>query len=340
MANSTSGPLPRRKVTPSQLPLREQAALVERLQRARGLRPPKSWQQLAVEEGFAQRTLEYFRGSADKVEENTDQRPDAEIAEERARRFIHARATAMPASRRWSWGAREATEGQDGAVGGKWAQTRVDVPEDFIPSPARREITPSQLPLRDQAALFARLHEARGNSPAHSWRYLEVAEGFAQRTLEHFYRSAMKLEKNAYKRPLAQIFGELLRARSSAMPVGRRSSWGPGEVGGEETSAVERRRNTEAGRRARKTKSAAETYRSEALLRDERRAAEARDVERQQRRAQDHLARAEEMVREAAQESHCEAEEEQLREGDPLRQLMEVWDSSWGPRPVESPFDV
>lgn len=83
-----------------------------------------------------------------------------------------------------------------------------------------------------------------------------------------------------------------------------------------------------------------ETYRSEALLDDERSAPEALDAERQQRCAQELLARAEEMDREAAEEGRLEAEEEQLREVDPLRQLMEVWDSSWGPRPVESPFDV
>jgi hypothetical protein len=318
MTDDTSAPVPRRNITPSQLPLREQAALFERLQRARGLRPPKSWQQLAAEKGFRKRTLEHFYNGARELEENADKRPHLEIADERERRFIHAQATATPPSR-----------------------TLIplsDVPDDLVFPPLRREITPSQLPLREQAALFAELQEARRRRPAPSWRYLAIAQGFAKRTLEHFHRSAMKLERNADRRPVAQIFVERLRARSSAMPVGRRSSWGRGEVGVGESRAVERRRaRTEAGRRARKT-SAAETERSAALLDDERRAAEAHEVERQQRRAQEDLARVEDAVRQAEGERDRDAEEEQLRERDLLQQLMGVWDPFWGPRPLDEPF--
>ena len=317
MTDDTSAPVPRRG--PSKLPLGEQAALFERLKRGRQRQPPKSWQQLAIEERLEKRTVEHFYMRARELEENADKRPDLVIAEERAGRFIHAQTTAMPPGR---------------------ALVRPsDVPDDFVPPPLRREFEPSRLPLREQAALFAELQEARRGRPPPSWKYLAVAQGFEERRLEHFYRSAMKLEKNADKRPLAQIFVEMSQARSAAMPVGRRSGRGPGEVGVGEGRAVDRRR-ARARRSARKARSAAETHRSEALLHEERRAAEARDVERQQRHAQELRARAEEMVREAVEEDRREAEEEQLRQGDPLRQLMEVWDPSWGPRPGQGPFDV
>ena len=250
----------------------------------------------------------------------------------------------MPPSRRWRWAAGEAAEGQDDAVEHKRARDLVPfprVPDDFVPPPLRREFKPSRLPLREQAALLGELQEARRRRPPPSWKYLAVEQGFAERPLERFYQSAMKLEKNADKRPLAQIFVEMMRARPAAMPVGRRSGRGPGEVGVGEGRAVDRRRaGTQARRRARKARSAAETYRSEALLRDERRAAEAREIERQQRLAQERLARAEEMIREAAEEGRREAEEEQLRdERSAPAAHGNVWDPFWGPRPVESPFD-
>lgn len=315
MTDKTSTSVPRRGITPSKLPLSEQAALFDRLQRGRELRPSKSWQQLAIEEGFAQRTLEHFQRGARELEGDADKRPDSVILDERERRFIHALATAMPTNRI------------------RFPLT--DVPDDFVFPPLRREITPSQLPLREQAALFAELQQARRQRPSPSWKYLEVLHGFAQRTLEHFYRSAMKLEGNADKRSLAQIFGERVRARSTATPVGRRSRSGLGEVGVEEGRAVDRRRaRTEARRRAR----SAETERSAALLDDERRAAEAHEVERQQRRAQEDLARVEDAVRQAEGERDRDAEEEQLRERDLLQQLMGVWDPSWGPRPLDEPF--
>lgn len=319
MTDDTSAPVPDR--SPCELPLAEQVALFKRLKRGRQRRPPNSWQQLAIEERFVKRTVEHFYMRAWELEENADKRPDLVIAEERACRFIHAQATAMPTSR-----------------------TLVplsDVPDDLVFPPLCREFTPCQLPLHEQATLFAELHQARQLKPPRSWKYLAVAQGFAERPLERFYRSAMKLEKNADKRTLAQIYLELAQARKAAMPVGRRSDWGLGEVGvGVDGRAVDPRRTRTDRRRARKARSAAETDRSEALLRDERRMAEAREVEWQRRHAQEHLARTEEMIREAAEEGRWEAEEEQLRERDPLRQLMEVWDSSWGPRPVDSPFDV
>jgi hypothetical protein len=234
MRDDTSAPVPRRSITPSRLPLGEQAALYERLKRGRRGRHPKSWQRLAIEEGFAQRTLEDFHRGARELEEDADKRPDAVITEERVGRFIHARAATMPAS-------------------------LSSVPEDFVPPPVRREITPSQLPLMEQATLFTELQEAREPRPLHSWEYIAIEQGFAQRTLEHFYESAMKLERNADKRSLGQILVEQLEARSTAMPVGRRSDRALREVGLGEGRAVDRRRaRAEARRRAKEVRSAAE----------------------------------------------------------------------------------
>ena len=305
--------------SPCKLPLEGQAALFERLKRGRKQQPPNSWQQIAIEEQFAKRTVEHFYMRAWQLEKNADRRPYLVITAERVGRYIHAQATAMPPSR-----------------------SVVSLSEvDFVLPPLLREIKPGQLPLQEKAALFAELWYARRGKPRPSWKYLAVLHGFEERPLERFYRSAMKLEENAERRPLAQIFLEMLKARRAATPVGRRSGRGPGEVGVGESRAVDRRRaRAEARRRARKATPEAEpktaSLSSPAVpppLHDEQRAAEAREAERQQRDAREHLARAEE-------EGRWEAEEEQLREGDPLRQLMEVWDPSWGPRPVESPFDV
>jgi hypothetical protein len=207
MTDDTSAPVPRRNITPSQLPLGEQAALFERLKRGRQRRPPKSWQQLATEERLEKRTVEHFYKGAREREENADKRPDLVIADERARRFLHAQTTAMPPGR---------------------ALVRPSDVSDDLVFPLPREIKPIRLPLREQAALLGELQEARRRKPPPSWRYLAVEQGFAERPLERFYQSAMKLEKNADKRPLTQIFVEMARARPAAMPVGRRSGRGRG----------------------------------------------------------------------------------------------------------------
>jgi len=321
MTLENSASVPRRNGTPGQLPLRQQAALLRRLQDGRQQRHPRSWQQLAREEGFAQRTLEHFYMVATELEEHADKRPDWVVAEEDAGRFIHAQATAMPRSR---------------------TLVPPDAPwlEDFVPPPLRRELTPSQLPLGEQAALFVRLQQTRGRKPPCSWKYTAIQEGFAQRTLEHFYRSAMRLEKNADKRSVRQIFVEVVKARSTAMPVGRRSGTGLGDARNGERAAVERRRaRTEGGLGARKIRSSAESGRSEARLNAEQLAAEPRHVEQQQRHAQQLLERAEVMIREAAEErGFSGAEEKQMRQRH-LRWLMEVWDPFWGQRPL-SPSEV
>jgi hypothetical protein len=267
MTEDISGPVPRRRVTPRQLPLREKADLFERLRRARQQQPPSSWQQLEIEEGYAQRMLEHFYGSALRLEEHADRRPQAEIAAERDGRIINARLTAMPPNRRWSWEPEESGEGQGETVDPR-ARFRPRVPRDFVPPPLRREITPSQLPLREQADLFAQLQIARKLGRAQSWRYLEVEKGFAQRTLEHLYRSAMKLEKNADKRPFAKILAECIdryyRARSTAASGRQSPGRDPGEVGAEDGSPAQpRQMKTAAARRARKARSVAETYREE-----------------------------------------------------------------------------
>jgi hypothetical protein len=106
-------------------------------------------------------------------------------------------------------------------------------------SAARRGITPGKLPLREQAALFERLLTGRQRRPLKSWRQLATEEGFAQRTLEDFYRSAKKLEENADKRSLAQIFLERLRAPSTATPAARRSRRGLAGVGGDGGRSVD-----------------------------------------------------------------------------------------------------
>jgi hypothetical protein len=289
--------------------------LLKRLQEGRQQRRPRSWQRLAREEGFAQRTLERFYMVATELEEHADKRPDWVLAGERDGRFIHAQATAMPLSR---------------------TLVPPDDPwlEHFVPPPLRRELTPSQLPLGEQAALFVWLQGARGRRPPRSWRYLAIEEGFAQRTLEHFCRSAMQLEKNADKRSAAQIFAELIEARSTAMPVGRRSGTGLDEFPNGERGPVERRRaRTEGGRGARKVRSSAARSRSETLLNAERLAAEARDAERQQGHAQELLARAEEMLRDVAKERGSGADEAAELRRTHLRRLMEVWDPFWGSQP-------
>lgn len=312
MTGKPSTSAPRRAITPGKLPLREQAALFKRLLIGRQRRPLKSWRQLAIEEGFAQRTLEHFYRGARELEDHADRRPHLVILDEDARRSIHARA-AMPPNR--------------------IPYPITDVPDDLVLPPVRRDFTPSQLPLREQAALFVELEKARRQRPSPSWRYLEIRHGFAQRTLEHFYRSAMKLEENADKRTLAQIFLERLRAPSTATPAARRSRPGLADVGGDDGRAVDRRRTrTEARRRAKQARSA-DSDRSAAMR--EQRAAEARDVDRQQKHAQEFLAHAEEMIREAAEERGWGRDEEQLRRRRVLRWLMEVWDPFWSPRPLD-----
>jgi hypothetical protein len=311
MTNNPSTLVPHRGITPAKLPLSEQAALLGRLQSARQRPLLKSWRQLAVEEGFAERTLEHFYMRAIELELNADKRPDWVVLEERARRFIRARDTAMPPNR--------------------IRYPLTEVPDDFVFPPPRRDITPSQLPLREQAALFAELQEARRQEPSPSWRYLEVLHGFARRTLEHFHRSAIKLGANADNRSLAEMFGDRIRARSSGAPVGRRSRSGLGEVRGDLGRAADRKRaRTEAQRRARQARTA-EAHRPEAL-RDQH-AAEARHVEWQQGHAQELLSRAEETLREAAEERGWGPNDEQLRSS--LQSLMQVWDPFWGPRPLD-----
>jgi hypothetical protein len=76
-------PRKRRESTPSQLPLDEQAGLCYEIQRRRRQSPPVTWKRIADEEGFAQRTLEYFHRSWTKLEQNRETRSQAEIFLER-----------------------------------------------------------------------------------------------------------------------------------------------------------------------------------------------------------------------------------------------------------------
>jgi hypothetical protein len=78
-------PRKRREITPSQLPLDEQAALFYEIQRKRRQSPPVSWKRIADEEGFAERTLEYFNRSWTRLEENRDTRSVQERLVERFR---------------------------------------------------------------------------------------------------------------------------------------------------------------------------------------------------------------------------------------------------------------
>jgi hypothetical protein len=316
MPENTRAPIDRRSITPSQLPLSEQAALFERLWTPRQQRPPSSWQRLAVEEGFAQRTLEHFYLRALKLEANADKRPRLVMQEEREGRFFHAQLAAIPPRR---------------ALVPPSA-----VPEDFVPPALRRELTPSQLSLREQAALFIELQEARSRRPPPSWNYLAILHGFAPRTLEHFYRTAKKLENNPGRRSVFEIFGAVLRARRAGAPAGRRSAPDSAEL--RERRAAERRRaKTRAAQTAEAASPAAEADPSAPVL-DEQREAEARDE--QQRRADELFASAAEIARAAEEERLREFEEEHPSERDSISQRDEVWDPWWGPNPVESPFDI
>jgi hypothetical protein len=315
MPENTRAPIDRRSITPSQLPLSEQAALFKRLWTARQRRPPSSWQRLAVEEGFAQRTLEHFNLRALELEANADKRPRLVMQEEREDRFFHAQLTARPPRRA--------------------LVLPSDVPEDSVPPPVRRELTPSQLPLREQAALFIELQGARSRRPP-SWNYLAALHGFAPRTLEHFYRTAKKLENNPGSRSVFEIFDAVLRAQRADAPAGRRPAPDSAEV--RERRAAERRRaKTRAAQTAEAASPAAAADPSAPVL-DERRAAEARDE--QQRRADELFASAAEIARAGEEERLREFEEEHRIERDSISERDEVWDPWWGPKPVESPFDI
>jgi len=80
-----------------------------------------------------------------------------------------------------------------------------------IPPQPRRPLPPSKLPLREQADLFDRLRQARARRPATTWKRLSEQEGFAPRTLEHFWKTAMELEENTDRRSAQQILVERLR---------------------------------------------------------------------------------------------------------------------------------
>ncbi len=204
MPENTDAPVAGPSITPSQLPLQEQAELYAYLRDRRQQERPSSWQWLAIATGFAQRTLERFYRGAMELEANADTRPHWVLVEERCGRMIHAELTARPPDRSLF---------PPGSVA-----------EDLVPPPLRRELTPSQLPLREKAFLFIELREERRQRPSRSWNYLGVLHGFAPRTLEHFYRSATKLESNEYERSLAEIWRDVMRAERAEVPKGRRAA--------------------------------------------------------------------------------------------------------------------
>ena len=157
MPENARAPIDRRSITPSQLPLSEQAALFERLWTARQRRPPSSWQRLAVEEGFAQRTLEHFNLRALDLERNADKRPRLVKQEERDGRFFHAQLAAIPPRRA--------------------LVLPSDVPEDFVPPPLRRELTPTPAS-PSRAGGF--VHRTSAGAPAKAAALLELPRYLAR----------------------------------------------------------------------------------------------------------------------------------------------------------------
>jgi hypothetical protein len=328
MTRETASLYPRRTITPSQLPLGEKAALAERLQRGRQQQPPKSWQQFSLEEGFSRRTLQHFLSTALELEKNADRRPEEVRDNERCGRAIHARLVASSPGGRWIWERGGPQVGGDDGARGQTLDDRLRVSEDFVPPPLRRHVTPSQLPYREQAELLDRIREARQRKPHRSWRYLAIEQGFAQRTIEHFHLSATKLEKNADGRMLSEHLAQQiarLRAQESGEvrhPRGRR-----GERRG---GSTEHGRADERGREWGREKEVRERL----LLADERKAAEARDVEREQQRARNYREMAQANARKIEEQLAHETEEAEAREADPLWEARQTWDPGWGPMPM------
>jgi hypothetical protein len=328
MTRETASLYPRRTITPSQLPLGDKAALAERLQRARQQQPPKSWQQLSLEEGFSPRTLEHFLRGALELDRNADRRPEEVREDERLRRAIYARVAATAEGGRWISERGGPQVGGDDGARGQTLDDRARALEQFAAFPLRRHVTPSQLPYREQAELLHRIQEVRQRKPPNSWRYLAIEQGFAQRTIEHFHLSATKLEKNADGRMLsehlAQQFARLRAQQSGEVqhPRGRR-----GERRG---GSPEHGRADEQGREWGREKEVRERL----LLADERKAAEARDVEREQQRSREHLELAQATVCRIEEEHAHETEEAEAREADPLWQARQTWDPDWGPMPT------
>lgn len=328
MTRETASPYPRRTITPSQLPLGDKAALADRLQRARQQQAPKSWQQLSLEEGFSPRTLQHFLRGALELERNADRRPEEIREDERYRRAIYARLVASPPGGRWIWEQGGPEVGGDDGERGQTLDDRPRVSEDFVPPPLRRHVTPSQLPYREQAELLDRLQKARQRKPHHSWRYLAIEQGFAQRTIENFHLSATKLEKNADGRTLSERLAQQiarLRAQQSGEvqhPRGRR--------GERRSGSTKHGRADEQGQEWGREKEVKERL----LLADERKAAEARDVEREQQRSREHRELFQATVCRIQEEHAHETEEAEAREADPLWEARQTWDRDWGPMPI------
>jgi hypothetical protein len=123
-------PRKRRKIKPSQLPVDEQAGLFYEIQWKRQQRPPMTWAQIADEEGFAQRTLEYFHRSWTKLEENRDRRSPREIYLERFEEQPEPPASADPRPDRQG--------GQDTPRGSGKAAQRTE-PEERVPGEEQHE---------------------------------------------------------------------------------------------------------------------------------------------------------------------------------------------------------